>query len=185
MLEEWRPITGYEGMYEVSNLGRVRSVERYVLHSTEGVVSLKKGKVLRAGLRAGYPSVVLSKEGIHKSSLVHRLVARAFPEICGEWFEGCQINHKDECKTNDIATNLEICTCSYNNGYGTRGERTSKKLTNGPSSKPIRQYDLEGRLLKEWPSCSEIHRTYGFTRSVIYSSCDNGWTAYGYKWTRI
>lgn len=182
MEEVWRPVVGFEGVYEVSNYGRVRSIDRYVNHSTRGKTSFRKGQILRSGIRAGYPSVVLSKEGVHKNFLIHRLVAFAFPEICGKWFEGCQINHKDECKTNDMAINLEVCTCAYNNKYGSKGKKTSEKLTNGPLSKPIIQYDLEGRIVREWPSFMELYREKGYTRSVIYNCCLKGWKGYGYKW---
>ena len=121
MTEEiWRPIVGYEGLYEVSNTGRVRSLDRYVKCDYEKY-RLHKGKVLSPGKdKDGYLSVVLSCNGKHKKIAVHRLVAQAFipnPDDLPI------INHKDEDKTNNRVDNLEWCTVKYNMNYGTRNIR--------------------------------------------------------------
>ena len=112
MIEEWRPIEGYEGLYEVSSYGRVRSVDRYV-RCSYGSYRLHKGKVLSPGIRPdGYLVVSLK----YKMFRVHRLVAQAFipnPDNLP------QINHKDEDKSNNRVENLEWCTAKYNNNYGT------------------------------------------------------------------
>ena len=115
MTEEiWRPIVGYEGLYEVSSYGRVRSLDRYVKGKS---YRLHKGKVLSPGKNSrGYLSAVLSYNGKHKAITVHRLVAETFlpnPDNLPE------INHKDEDKTNNSVDNLEWCDRSYNNNYGT------------------------------------------------------------------
>lgn len=102
--EQWRDIAGYEGMYQVSDLGRVRS--------------LKYGKVrvLRHGKhRQGYLQVALCQYGKQKSVYVHRLVAQAFIENDDE--SKTDINHINECKSDNRAVNLEYCTASYNNAY--------------------------------------------------------------------
>ena len=115
MIEEiWRPVVGYEGLYEVSNLGRVRSVDRYYYR-------LHKGKVLSLSKNAnGYLKVVLSCNGKCKTIKVHRIVAEAFlpnPDNLP------QVNHKDEDKTNNSVDNLEWCNAKYNLSYGTRKDK--------------------------------------------------------------
>ena len=115
MIEEWRPIEGYEGLYEVSNTGKVRSVDRYVKYSN-GQIHLHKGKVLSpVKSNFGYLLVSLCCNGKYKSISVHRLVAQAFIENPDNLPE---INHKNEDKTNNSVDNLEFCDRSYNNNYG-------------------------------------------------------------------
>ena len=112
MIEEWRPVVGYEGLYEVSNTGRVRSLDRYV-KTCYGSYRLHKGKVLSPGIRPdGYLVVSLQ----YRMFRVHRLVAEAFlpnPDNLP------QVNHKDEDKSNNRVDNLEWCDSKYNNNYGT------------------------------------------------------------------
>lgn len=119
-MEIWKSIVGYEGLYEVSNLGNVRSVDRYVNHP-KGGLSLRKGKLLQPNKNhQGYYCVLLSKSCKTENRRVHRLVAEAFipnPDNLP------QINHKDEDKSNNIVTNLEWCTCSYNIMYGSAIQR--------------------------------------------------------------
>ena len=107
MIEEWKAIPGYEGLYEVSNKGNVRNVRRNTL--------LRLTKTNK-----GYIQVGLSKNGILTVLKVHRLVAQAFlpnPDNLP------MINHKDEDKTNNRVENLEWCTAKYNNTYGTRQDK--------------------------------------------------------------
>lgn len=126
MTEEiWRPIVGYEGLYEVSNTGIVRSVDRYVVDSL-GNRRFYKGKVLSPGKdRCGYLFLVL--QGRRFS--IHRLVAEAFvsnPDNLP------QVNHLDEDKTNNSVDNLEWCTAKYNLNYGTRKDKVREsKLKSG------------------------------------------------------
>ena len=116
MIEERRPVVGYEGLYEVSNTGRVRSVDRYDSRN-----HFRKGKVLSlVKNKEGYLQVNLCCNGKCKMFLVHRITAQAFipnPDNLP------QINHKDEDKTNNSVDNLEWCDCSYNNNYGTRKDK--------------------------------------------------------------
>ena len=125
MIEEWRTIEGYEGLYEVSNLGRVRSLDMYV-KGRYGNYRLHKGKVLSpAKDKNGYLKVNLCYNGKDKIIRVHRLVAGAFvsnPDNLPE------VNHKDEDKTNNNVENLEWCNRKDNINYGTRTER--QKNTN-------------------------------------------------------
>ena len=105
MIEEWKPVVGYEGLYEVSNLGRIRS------QYTNRILS----PIINAW---GYYCVNLYKDGKGKKKTVHRLVAYAFiPETDPN---KDQINHKNEIKTDNRVENLEWCTVEYNNLYGSR-----------------------------------------------------------------
>lgn len=117
--EIWRDIEGYEGLYEVSNLGRVRSSDSY---NSLGRLHLK-GRIRKPVVVRGYLRVELCKEGKGKWFYVHRLVAHVFipnPEGLPE------INHRDENKTNNLVDNLEYCDRKYNCNYGTRNERMTK-----------------------------------------------------------
>lgn len=120
MIEEiWRPVVGYEGLYEVSSYGRVRSLDRY-----DGRNHFIKGKLLKNKDNGnGYLICSLSKNGIVKNKYIHRLVVEAFIERPDGLYE---VNHKDENKKNNSVDNLEWCDKKYNNTYGTRIEREIK-----------------------------------------------------------
>ena len=123
MEEIWRPVVGYEGLYEVSNTGQVRSVGRYYVNSL-GKRFFLKGKILSLSDNGrGYLRTVLKKDNKESSKYIHRLVAEAF--ILN--VDGLPaVNHKDEDKTNNSVDNLEWCTAKYNNNYGTKNERVIK-----------------------------------------------------------
>ena len=129
MIEEWRPIEGYEGLYEVSNTGRVRSLDMYV-KSRYGNYRLHKGKVLSPAKDTnGYLTVILSCNGKHNSIRVHRLVAKTFISNPDNLIE---VNHKDEDKTNNSVENLEWCDRKYNINYGSRKDKVKDtKIKNG------------------------------------------------------
>ena len=123
-IEEWKDIVGYEGMYMVSNLGRVKSIERIITYS-DGRVYKYHEKILKQSVNKGYMKVTLSKNSKVTSKKVHRLVAEAFLSNKNNY---PQVNHKDECTTNNNIDNLEWCSQEYNNNYGTRIERIKKKI---------------------------------------------------------
>lgn len=105
----------YTGLYQVSNIGRVRSMDRYV-NSCGGSLSLRKGTIIVPFVASQYDRVHLNKDGKRKIASVHRLVAIAFVENpCPEKFK--EVNHIDEDKTNNNANNLEWCDRSYNQKY--------------------------------------------------------------------
>ena len=117
MNEEWRPVVGYEGLYEVSNTGRVRSLDRY-----DNRNCFRKSKVLSPVKdKYGYLLVNLYCNGKQHQMKIHRLVAEAFIPNQDDL---PQVNHKDEDKTNNNVTNLEWCDATYNNNYGSRLERS-------------------------------------------------------------
>lgn len=118
MLEIWRPIDGYTGLYEVSSLGKIRSLLRKKDNN--------HGRLLSPSPNTdGYLTVVLTKDSQRKSFKVHRLVAQAFIPNPNSY---PQVNHKDENKSNNQVTNLEWCTAKYNNNYGGRISRASKNI---------------------------------------------------------
>lgn len=167
MEEQWKPIKSYEGIYEISNLGRVRSLTRVVNRYNRWPMTVK-GKILTPFPNTGgYLRIRLCKQGKEHDYSIHRLVALAFlPNPKGLEF----INHKDENKSNNKATNLEWCNRFYNNNYGTRTYRASVTNTNGKQSKVILQYTLSGKLVKIWPSISETGR-HGYSQPHITSCC--------------
>ena len=127
MQEIWKPVKNYECLYEVSNLGRVRSLDRIQFIKKKNGIEMQrpqKGKVLKPIFdgRGLYQQVTLSKQGEGgKRHLIHRLVAIAFipnPDNLPE------VNHKDECKTNNCVDNLEWCDHKYNNNYGSKRFQT-------------------------------------------------------------
>ena len=147
-IEEFRDVPGYEGTYEVSNLGRVR----------------RNGKILKPlKHRDGYLHVDLYKNGIRRKGFIHRLVGLAF--IPNPDNLPC-INHKDEDKTNNTVNNLEWCTREYNNNYGTRNERISES-----QYKPVLQFDKSGNFITEYPSVIEAEKTTRINRHDISQCC--------------
>ena len=172
--EIWRPIDGFEGLYEVSNLGRVKSCDRFV--NSKGGTRLHKGKVLKqAKDGGGYLQVNLCKDGKPTAVKVHRLVWEGFN---GKIPEGMQVNHIDEDKTNNSLDNINLMTPKQNVNWGTGNERRSKSL-----SKPIIQYSINGKKLAEFDSLSDASNQLNINIGNITSTLKGKRkTAGGYKW---
>lgn len=152
MKETWKAIVRYEGIYEVSDEGNVRSLK------------FGKTKILNPRkTTCGYLQVRLCKDGIRKMMLVHRLVAEAF---IPNPLNLAQVNHKDENKQNNAASNLEWCSASYNNNYGTRLLRVAEA-----KSKPVQMFDKQGNLLATFPSMAEAERVTGINHCGIVKCC--------------
>lgn len=170
-IEEWRPIQGYEELYEVSSEGKVRSIDRY--GNTGYGIRLYKGKILNPGKnRGGYLNVVLSKKCIQTTFKVHRLVASAFPEICGEYVNGLEVDHINTVRTDNRATNLRWCTRSGNHLNPITRQRYSDSRKGkfgklNSNSKPIIQLDLEGNFIAEWDSEASVERKLGISTGCI------------------
>ena len=163
MQEQWKPVVGYEGLYEVSNLGNVRK------SSTK--------KVRKPFLnRQGYARVDLWKDNKHISYTVHRLVAKAFlpnPDMKPE------VNHIDENRLNNRVDNLEWCTRLENMHHGTLYERQSKSLTNNSLiSKAVVALDDAGNIVGEFPSMTEASRTLGISQCSISHCCSPKYKIY-------
>lgn len=169
--EIWKDIDGYEGLYQVSNKGNIRSLNRKVIY-VDGRVFKYKGKILKKSLNRGYEYVKISKGSVIKTFKVHRLVAQAF---ISNPLNLEQVNHKDETKTNNNVSNLEWCSAKYNSNYGTSTERAKnhtdyKKLgkeRKNKNGKKLYQFSLEGELIKIYPTIREAARN-GFDRGAIH-----------------
>jgi len=181
MNEIWKDIDGYEGLYQVSSYGNVRSLDRFINHPS-GSQRLIKGQLLKPETtKFGYLQVSLSKCDLkHKRFKVHRLVANAFIE---NPLGLPQINHKDENKQNNNFENLEFCDAFYNQRYGTCSDRKRLHLTNHPKkSSPVEQLDENLNSIKIYPSAKEAQRQTGISQGSINRSCRLGYQAGGYKW---
>lgn len=180
--EIWRNISGYQG-YQVSNLGRVKSIERKVKNRygyrtvIERILKPVKDKV-------GYLQVNLWEDGKMKHFYVHRLVASAF--VQNNSIFNTEINHKNEIKSDNRAENLEWCDRQYNNNFGTRNEMAGKSISkakkgvyNTKISKPVKC--LETGVI--YPSSIEIKRKFGFAYQSICACCRGEIkTAYKFHW---
>lgn len=156
MEESWKYIEGYEGLYKVSNKGRVKSLNYN---------KTKKEKILKPDINSnGYLLVKLCKDKTIKRFLVHRLVANAFLPNPNNL--PC-VNHKDENCENNNVENLEWCTHKYNINYGTCIKRSSKAR-----SKQVYQYTKEGELISVWKSTNECGRN-GYGQGNVAACCRN------------
>lgn len=165
--EVWKDIKGYEGLYQVSNFGRVKSLERQMkLNLNKDKKMIKKEKILKpgkVGTRRNYLGVELVKNFKYKHKYIHRLVAETFIPNPNNYNE---VNHKDENTLNNCVSNLEWCNTKYNVNYGQRTLKATKKL-----SKPIIQYDLEKKFIREWDSMRDASRNLNINIGTISRCC--------------
>ena len=167
-MEIWKAVKGYEGLYEVSNYGRVRSLERTAWNG-KGYYKIPERIRKPQNNGHGYLYVVLCKDGRENKCYVHRLVATAFCENPHGFKE---VNHIDEDKTNNNADNLEFCDRAYNCNYGTRNERSAESRINHPKkSKPVIAIHKINGLILEFPSAHEAERQTGINQSNITKCC--------------
>lgn len=193
--EIWKPIPGYEGLYEVSTKGRVKKLERVTVRKN-GRKYHKKERILKSWTNyKGYLCVnIYSNEGKQKYATIHRLVAKAFiPNPDNK----PQVNHKDEVKTNNCVENLDWMTAKENNNYGTRIERITKAIDKDTrkaiceaarkvNSKPVTQYSKDEKFIKVWSSIAEAGRQLGFSHSSISKAARGAQKqAYGYIWKYV
>lgn len=175
--EIWKDIEGYEGLYQVSNLGRVKNLERYV-NSRSGKRKSKE-KILKQS-RNRYMYVVLSKNSKRNCFTVHRLVAKAFLPNPNNL---PQIDHINTDKTDNRVENLR---------WVTHSENMKNPITyiyrcdNHYKSKPILQLTLDGVVVKQWQSMSEASRTLKISQGNIYLCCNGKrHKTGGYMWKYV
>jgi len=162
--EKWIPISGFNGEYEISDFGRVKSNK----YNRSKILKLNKHN-------KGYVKVNLTFNKKVYSKYVHRLVAEAFIKNHHNYK---QINHKDENKLNNQCDNLEWCDCKYNINYGNGIKHRKSKLC-----KKVIQSDLEGNIIKIWNSIIEAEIEGGFTNSNITKCCKGDIKTHGgYIW---
>ena len=175
-MEIWKDVVGYEGYYQVSNEGNVRSVDRFVKCSNS--IRRYKGRLLAGCFdNHGYYRVLLSVAGKHKSCQVHRMVAKAFIENKDNLPE---VNHKDENPENNCVDNLEWCSKIYNLEYGTGREKSIKS-----HKKAVQQIDKNGIVIAEYGGVNDAARAIGKPKdatSITKCCAGKKQTAHGYKW---
>lgn len=179
MKEEWKDIDGYKGIYQISNLGRVRSLDHEVIQKAKGESYAKriyKGRILTPSRNGAHGTrVMLCKNGKYHGINIHRLVAEYFiPNPNGYDI----VNHKNANPNDNRAVNLEWCTQSHNIKYAyDMGTKQS------PLKRKVAQYDLDGNLIKIWDSVTEAAVATGTYTGAIANVCNGKLkkTA-GYKW---
>lgn len=161
-------VPGYEGLYQVSNFGQVRSLDRMVNAKNDSKM-LKKGIILKPRINEkGYQRVHLCKDGKGKQFRVHRLVYEAF---CGEIPSGMEVNHINEVKTDNRLENLNLLSRKDNVNWGTGMERGAKSRINHPKrSKPVVGYDADENVVIAFPSTMEAQR-HGYSSGNISACC--------------
>lgn len=180
--ERWKWIPGYEGLYQASTWGRIRSVDRWIT-DYDGRKRFVKGRILKPERnKDGYLYVCLHRDGKQRTFPVHRLVAETFipnPE------NKPQVNHIDEDKTNNSVEveNLEWTTAKENINYGTGIKRRADSQLNGSQSKSVQAINPStGEVVKEFPSMREADRN-GFNKGTIFRCCRGKQRTHkGYIW---
>lgn len=183
-LEAWKPITGYEGLYEVSSYGRVRSLDQLMLKSN-GVIQKHTGRILSAFMTKGYKSVTLRNakaESRKKNYLVSRLVGIAFVD---GYEDGLLINHINGYKLDNHYTNLEWVTHKENTAHAIQMGLFKFDALHAHSesqSKSVVQLTYQLEMVKVYPSVSST-KIDGFHPSIVSKVCrKKNVTHAGYKW---
>lgn len=157
MIEKFKPVKGYAGIYEISNLGRVKSLSR-IIERKDGNTRVTEDRIILPFLtKCGYHQIVLCKDGVRKKHYIHRLVANAFlPNLNNLPI----INHKDENKLNNRVDNLEWCSAYYNTRYGKLQKRLVK----------INIIDSKGDVVDLVEGIRECERKYSISKYLIKQS---------------
>lgn len=179
LVEEWRDIVNYEGVYQVSDWGNVKSLDRYI-ETSNSVRFYKSRPTYQTIKENGYHIVALYNKGKKETFYVHKLVAEAFIPNPNNYTVA---DHIDGNNQNNYAWNLRWCTQKQNNNFEIY---RSHQKNNHLKSKTTYQYTLEGVLVKVWPSTKEVERSLGFNNANISRCCLGKQATYkGYIWSYI
>lgn len=177
--EEWKPVVGYEGLYEVSSMGRVKSLKRTITGKNGQIYEVEEKLLTQSTITGGYLYVTLSDHGECRSYPVHRLVATAFIPNPGNLSD---VNHKNENKTNNSVDNLEWMSHKDNLNYGTYKERMALAV-----SKPVSQIDKKtGVIIAIYPGQKFAEEATGICNGCISKAClGKAKSAGGYYWSFV
>ena len=176
MSEIWKDVIGLEGIFQVSNMGRIRSLDKYA-NVCGGGKRLVKGRILKpTKLQNGYYEAQFHHKGERIIYLLHRLVAIHFID---NPLNLPEVNHKDENPQNNNVENLEWCTSKYNANYGTRNIR----MMENREFVSVIQLDINGNMIKQWNKMTDACKETGADISSMIRVCKGKQdTCVGYKW---
>ena len=174
-MEIWKDIKGFEGYYQVSNMGRIKSLERWVIRNKKGRLHVK-ARIIKGCIETrGYSAVTLTNNGKRTYARIHRLVADAF---LNNPFNKPEVNHIDGNKQNNKVSNLEYCTRIENEQHAYK--------TGLKKGKTVEMIDKDtGMVIAEYPSAVDAISRFTDKKnpthiySCLHGRCE---TAYGYKW---
>ena len=179
MEEIWKDIKEYEGLYQVSNLGKIRSLPRKTNNQ------YCNGLIMKPHNSFGYLKLQLNKNGKYKWFFVHRLVAQAF---LNNYSDELQVNHINGIKNDNKICNLEMVTASQNQLHSYRVLKNTPPMKNHfgknhVAAVKINQYELSGKFIKTWDSIIEASQKLDINGSCICNNCkDRRKTAGGFIW---
>ena len=178
----WRDVLGYIGYYQVNDYGGVKSLNRIVIGIDNKPYSVQESILTPSKDKDGYSVVTFRKDNIRKIKRVHRLVAEAFiknPDNLPE------VNHKDENKSNNCVDNLEWCTHTYNNQYGTKNKRRLENTDFSKLNRKIVQKTIEGNFVKYFDKIIDV-RLFGFDSSAVSKCCKQKYKHHkGFIWEYV
>lgn len=160
MMEIFKPVLGYAGIYEISNMGRVKSLSREIERKDGNTRTTKEKIIVPFNTKCGYHQIVLTnKDGVKKKHYIHRLVANSFlPNLNNLPI----VNHKNENKKDNRVSNLEWCTAYYNTRYGKMQDKLVK----------IRVLDSKGDIVEVVEGMNKCERKYNISKYLIQRSSD-------------